>query len=57
MLHSSEKYNSIDFLIKFYLIDFLIKFDLIDFLSKYNQKCHENQHQLEKNGSVDDFDI
>ena len=38
-------------------IDFLIKFHFIDFLSKYNQKCHENQHQLEKKGSVDDFDF
>ena len=36
-------------------IDFHIKFYFIDFLSKYDQKCHENKHQLEKKGSVDDF--
>ena len=43
MMPSEEKDNFIDFLIKFYFIDFL---------SKYNQKC-----QLEKNGSVDDFNF
>ena len=43
-----KKYNFIDFPIKFYFIDFL---------SKYNQKCHENWRQLEKKGSVDDFDF
>ena len=48
MMPIEKKYNFIDFLIKFYFIDFL---------SKYDQKCHENQHQLEKKGSVDDFDF
>ena len=48
MIPIEKKYNFIDFLIKFYFIDFL---------SKYNQKCHENERQLEKKGSVDDFDF
>ena len=43
--------------IKYNFIDFLIKFYFIDFLLKYNQKCHENQRQLEKKDSVDDFDF
>ena len=42
---------------KYNFIDFLIKVYFIDFLSQYNQKYHENQHQLEKKGSVDDFDF
>ena len=46
--HCEKKYNLIDFLIKMYFLDFVLKYD---------QKCHENEHQLEKKGSVDDFDF
>ena len=41
MMPIENKYNFIDFRIKFYFIDLL---------SKYDQKCQENKHQLEKKG-------